>query len=120
MDEQASESLFIRLYLDEDVHKAIPPALQARGFDVVSVHSLKHYTWSDAQHLAYAASEGRAIFTFNAPDYIALHLAYLDQGKSHAGIIVSKQHPIRETIHRLLQLLNRFTNDEMKNQLWWI
>ncbi len=120
MVEETYESLFIRLYLDEDIFKSVAPALQARGFDVASVHDLHHYGWSDAEHLAYAAAEGRAVFTFNAPDYIALHTEYLSEGRSHAGIIVSKQHSIRETIRRLLDLLNRVTRDEMKNQFWWI
>jgi hypothetical protein len=84
------------------------------------VHDLNHYGWSDAQHLVYAAAEGRAIFTFNAPDYIALHTEYLDEGKSHAGIIVSKQHSLRETIRRLLELLNHVTGDEMRDQFRWI
>ena len=120
MVEETSEPLFIRLYLDEDVHKAVAPALQARGFDAVGAHNLRHYGWSDAEHLAYAAAEGRAVFTFNASDYTALHKTYLSEGRSHAGIIVSKQHSIRETTRRLLDLLNRITGDEMKNQLWWI
>lgn len=120
MAEEAGGPLFIRLYLDEDVYKAVAPALQARGFDAVSVHDRRHYGWSDAEHLAYAAAEGRAVFTFNASDYIALHKGYLSEGRSHAGIIVSKQHTIRETIRHLLDLLNRVTDDEMKNQFWWI
>jgi predicted nuclease of predicted toxin-antitoxin system len=120
MVEETGEPLFIRLYLDEDVHKALVPALEARGFDAVGVHDLRHYGRSDAEHLAYAAAEGRAVFTFNAPDYIALHKRYLSEGRPHAGIIVSKQHSIRETIRRLLDLLNRVTGDEMKNQLWWV
>lgn len=44
----------------------------------------------------------------------------MSEEKLHAGIIVAKQHPIRETIRRLLDLLNRVTSDEVKNQLWWI
>jgi predicted nuclease of predicted toxin-antitoxin system len=120
MAEETSETLFIRLYLDEDVFKTIAPALRARGFDAVSVHELGHYGWSDAQHLAYAADNGRAIFTFNASDYIVLHRKYLAEGKPHAGIITCKQHPIRETIRRLLDLLNRVNAGEMQNQFWWI
>lgn len=79
MAEETSETLFIRLYLDEDVFKDIAPALRARGFDAVSVHELGHYGWSDVEHLAYASAERRAIFTFNASDYIALHKKYLAQ-----------------------------------------
>jgi predicted nuclease of predicted toxin-antitoxin system len=120
MTEETGEPLFITLYLDEDVFKDVAPALRARGFDAISVHELGHYGWSDVEHLACAAAEGRAIFTFDASDYIALHRGYLDEGKSHAGIIVSKQHSIRETLHRLLDLLNRVTAAEMQNQLWWI
>ena len=32
--------LFIRLYLDEDVHKRVASALQLRAFDVVSAHEV--------------------------------------------------------------------------------
>lgn len=120
MIEATNQPLFIHLYLDEDVFKAVAPALCARGFDAVSVHDLRHYGWSDAEHLTYAVAEGRALFTFNATDYIALHAAYMSEGKSHAGIIVAKQLPIRETIRRLLDLLNRVTADEVRDQLWWI
>ncbi len=42
------------------------------------------------------------------------------QARPYAGIIVSKQHPIRETIRRLLGLLNHVTAGEMQNQFWWI
>ena len=67
----------------------------------------------------YAAAEGQARFTFNAPDYV-LHREYLVKESPHAGIIVSKQHSLRETIRRLLDLLNRVTADEMQDQFWWI
>ncbi|MBU0703161.1 MAG: DUF5615 family PIN-like protein [Chloroflexi bacterium] len=120
MGRETGDPLFIQLYLDEDVFKSVGPALRARGFNAISVHNLHHYGWTDAEHLAYAAANERAIFTFNAPDYIALHAAYLSEGKSHAGIVISKQHPVRETIRRLLDLLNRVTGDKLKNQLWWV
>ena len=120
MGEGTSDTLFARLYLDEDVFKDIAPALRARGFDAISVHELGHYGWSDTEQLSNAAAEGRVIFTFNAPDYIALHKRCLDAGTPHSGIIVSKQRPIRETLRRLLDLLNRVTAEEMTNQLWWI
>ena len=117
---ETDRPLFIRLYLDEDVFKGVAPALRARGFDAVSVHDLRHYGWSDAQHLAYAAEEGRALFGSNAVDHVSLHREYIGAEKSHAGIVVAKQLPIRETIRRLLDLVNRVTCDELKNQLWWI
>jgi len=61
--------LFIRLYLDEDVHKRVASALRLRRFDVVSAHEVGRWGLSDEEQLTYAAGEGRAIFTFNTSDY---------------------------------------------------
>lgn len=113
-------SPFIRLYLDEDVHKRVAAALRLRHFDVLSAHELGRWGWSDEEQLAFAAAQGRALFTFNPRDYIRLHGEWLQQGREHAGIIVSDQLAIGETVRRLLNLLNRVTADEMRNQLYWL
>jgi hypothetical protein len=112
--------LFIRLYLDEDVHKRVASALRLRRFDVVSAHEVGRWGLSDEEQLAYAATEGRALFTYNTPDYLRLHLAWLQRGQEHYGIIVSDQLPIGETVRRLLNLLNRVTADEMRDQIRWL
>jgi hypothetical protein len=112
--------LFIRLYLDEDVHKRIASALRLRRFDVVSAHEVGRWGLSDAEQLTYAATEGRALFTYNTPDYLRLHLDWLQRGQEHHGIIVSDQLPIGEAVRRLLNLLNRVTADEMRNQIRWL
>ena len=115
-----NDTLFIRLHLDEDVFKDVAQALRLRGFDVISVHELSHQGLSDWEQLDNATATGRAIFTFNVVDYLALHSAYQSAAKEHAGIIVSKQLPINEVIRRLLQLLNSVSAAEMHNQLWWL
>jgi len=112
--------LFIRLYLDEDVHKRVATAIRLRGFDVVSAHEVGHWGLDDEEQLSYAAAEGRALFTYNTPDYLQLHLGWLQCGKGHYGIIVSDQLPIAEAVRRLLNLLNRVTADEMRNQIRWL
>ncbi len=113
-------ALFIHLYIDEDVHESIAPALRRHGYDVLNVREANRRGLSDAEQLAYAAAEGRTLFSFNAADYIALHLEYLAQGQEHAGIVISKQIPISETVHRLLILLDRVSANEMCNQLRWL
>ena len=60
------------------------------------------------------------ILTFNTSDYVRLYFDWLQRGQQHAGIIVSDQLPISETIRRLLNLLNRVTADEMKNEVRWL
>ena len=113
-------SLFIQLYLDEDVHKRVASALRLRHFDVISAHETGRWGLSDEEQLTYAVSQGRAIFTYNTSDYIQLHLDWIHRGKEHYGIIVSDQLPIGETIHRLLNLLNQVTADEMRNEIRWL
>jgi hypothetical protein len=113
-------SLFIRLYLDEDVHKRVATALRLRHFDVISAHEVHRQGLSDEDQLIYAASERRTLFTFNTPDYLQLHLDWLQHGQEHHGIIVSDQLPISETIRRLLNLLNRVTAEEMVNEVRWL
>ncbi|MGH9932400.1 MAG: DUF5615 family PIN-like protein, partial [Pyrinomonadaceae bacterium] len=68
----SDDSLFIRLYLDEDVHKRLASALRLRQFDVVSVHELRRKGLSDAAQLDLAAQDSRALFTYNVADYLKL------------------------------------------------
>ncbi len=65
--------LFIRLYLDEDVHKRVASALRLRHFDAIGAHDLQRWGLSDEEQLTYAATEGRALFTYNTCDFLRLH-----------------------------------------------
>lgn len=112
--------LFVRLYLDEDVHLRVANALRLRHYDVFSVHEAHRRALGDEEQLSFAAGEGRALFTFNTPDYIRLHLDWQQRGDEHFGIIVSNQIPISEVVRRLLNLLNKVAADEMRNQLIWL
>lgn len=112
--------VFIRLYLDEDVHKRVANALKLRHFDVLSAHELGRWGLSDEEQLSYATNEGRALFTYNTADYIKVYQDWLQRRKEHYGIIVSNQLPIGETIRRMLNLLNRLATDEIRNQIRWL
>ena len=41
----------------------------------------------DEEHLLFATTQGRALYGFNARDYFRLHTEFLEQGRSHAGIV---------------------------------
>lgn len=113
-------SLFIRLYLDEDVHKRVTTALRLRHFDAISAHETDRLGASDNVQLQFAAEHDRTLFTFNTAHYLHLHHVWFQKNRAHAGIIVSDQLSIGETIRRLLNLLNRVTTDEIHNQLYWL
>ena len=112
--------LFIRLYLDEDVHKRVASALRLRSFAVLSAHEVGRWGLTDEEQLSFASSGGRALFTYNARHYLELHLAWLQLGRRHAGIIVSDQLPVSETVRRLLNLLNRVSAEEARDQILWL
>jgi predicted nuclease of predicted toxin-antitoxin system len=116
----AGPYLFIRLYLDEDVHLGLAAALRMRSFDAISAHELGRWGLSDAEQLAYAAADARALFTFNTADFLRLHREWLSTGRPHWGIIVSEQTPIGDITRCLLNLLNRVTADEMRDQFYWL
>ncbi|NEQ21612.1 MAG: hypothetical protein F6K28_20825 [Microcoleus sp. SIO2G3] len=114
------DELFIRLYIDEDVHGDLGVALRQHGYDMLTVNEAERGGFSDAQQLAFAAEQNRTIFTFNAADFIALHLEYLTEERTHAGIVISKQISIKDTVRRLLYLIAHVSADEMYNQLRWL
>ena len=71
----------LRLFLDEDVHAALAAALRTQ--------------------------ENRCLVTFNVGDFVRLHNRWMDEGREHAGVIVSKQLPVCEMLRRLLALLQK-------------
>ncbi len=107
----------IQLFLDEDVHSGLAHALRKRGYDVIHAQELDRKGRSDLDQLFFAIEQERCLFTFNVKDFVLLHN---EQGKAqqeHWGIIVSKQLPFRETMSRLLNLLQRYRKEEMKDRL---
>lgn len=75
---------------------------------------------SDDKQLELAASQQRAIVTFNVRDFSLLHEKYLSAGREHWGIIFSTPEPIGVLIRRLLRLLHSVYAEELKNQIRWL
>lgn len=94
-------------------------ALRARGVDVEAANEVGMIDRGDGEHLSYATSQGRVIFSFNVGDFCRLHGEFLANRQSHAGIIVSRQqrYSVGETMRRILKLIGTKTSDEMQNQL---
>lgn len=110
----------IPLYLDEDsMDRDLVTALQARGVDVITAADAGMLGRSDADHLDYATSQGRVLFSFNRGDFYRLHTTYLTEGKSHTGIILASQqrYSIGEQMRQLLELIATKSAKEMLNNV---
>lgn len=114
-------SLFIRLYLDEDVSILLAELLRPRGFDVLTSRDAHTLGQSDAAQLSFASAQQRALLTHNRADFEALHLAALRDSRPHSGIIIAnRRHSDMGLARRVMNLLNTFTADEITNQLLYL
>jgi len=107
----------LRLFFDEDVHTALAVTLRKRGHDAVHALEEKRLGLPDESQLTFAAAENRCLVTFNVGDFVQLHNRWIAEEREHAGIIVSKQLPVGESLRRLLALLQRENGETMKGQL---
>jgi hypothetical protein len=79
----------IRFFTDEDVYGSVAGALRRAGYDAVSTPEAGRLRESDESQLHWAATEGRALVTFNVGHFAAQHAEWMRCGLYHAGIIVS-------------------------------
>lgn len=94
-------------------------ALRARGVDVITALDEGMIERSDDEHLEYATTQGRVLFTCNVADFYRLHTSFLTQGKSHVGMILAPQqrYSVGEQMRRLLKLINTKSAEEMKSEV---
>lgn len=71
----------IRFHLDENCAGAIAAGLRTRGIDVTTAAEAGLLGATDREHVAYANSLGRVVFTQDG-DFLGIHRS----GMPHAGI----------------------------------
>jgi len=107
----------VQLYLDTDVQKKLARLLRERGFDAISAYEVGHAHLPDPEHLIYAAEQERVLLTYNIGDFMRLYQAWWNEGRQHAGVVVSRQLPLGELLRRTLRLLETVPADEMVNNI---
>ena len=108
----------MKLYLDEDSSsRALAKALRIRGIDLLDIHDTDLFGVPDEDQLTFAAQNQRTIFTFNVRDFVILHTQWIEQGKSHSGIIVSQQLSVGTIIQRISRLAHAKSALEMQDSL---
>ena len=113
-----TERVFISLYIDEDASKKFATVPRELGYDAVTTAEAGQLEADDEEQLKFATEQGRAILTFNAKHFQALHTRYCQEGREHAGIIVlNRKVSFSENLRRLLRLLDSVTAEEMRGQI---
>ena len=110
----------VKLYLDEDVRPLLSRVLRDRGIDCLSTHEAENLERTDAEQLAFAASQGRTLVTFNVKDFVPLARTYAEAGRHHGGIILSDHLPFGTLLRRLLLLLRDVGDRDLSDRLIWL
>lgn len=109
-----------KLYLNEHLSPRLAEQLRQHGFDVTSTLEANLVEADDDDQLAHAASEQRALVTFNHKDFSPRHEQYITESREHWGIVLSTEESTDVLRHRLLRLLNSLSADDLKNQIRWL
>lgn len=101
------------------MHRGLITALRARGIDIQTAEEVGFRPRPDEEHLRYAASQGRALFTFNVRDFFRIHTELLEKGQGHAGLILAKQEgfQVGRYMRGLLRLIGELGADDMRNRV---
>ena len=109
-----------RLHLDADTSiRALQKALQHRGHDVTRTpNDWMRSNASDRTQLLGATAQGRALFTFNIRDFMALTHQY----PKHSGIILAAQKSwtLSSLITALDRLLSETQAEDWVGQVRWL
>jgi len=114
-------TLFIRLYLDEDVSVLLAQLLRPHGFEVLTTRDAHNLGSSDAAQLRYAAEHHWTLLTHNRIDYERLQAEGLRDQRPHAGILIANRRASDfDLARRIMTVLNRFTHEEIANHLLYL
>jgi hypothetical protein len=110
----------LHLHCDADTSsKALHRALLERGHGVTrTLNEWMPFDASDEQQLLGATAQGRAIFTYNIRDFIALGKRY----PHHAGIILTRQNSmsLKQLIDALDCVLTETAAEQWSGQTRWL
>ena len=109
-----------KLLLDEHIWAYLAKILREQGFDVTHVNEVNLDATPDEEILQFAASEHRAVVTFNVRDFVPLAVQYYEDGKEHYGVVVSKEISHGELKRRVTKLLESVTPEELINAVRYL
>jgi predicted nuclease of predicted toxin-antitoxin system len=107
----------IRFHLDESAPVAVALALRQRGIDATTPEDVGLLSATDEEHVAFASSDNRVIFTQDV-DFLAIH----QSGVPHAGMVYCQQQTrtIGHIVRRLVQIWELCEAQEMAGRVEFI
>jgi len=110
----------IKFYLNENIPTVLADALKRRGYDAVTTQTHGKRQAADIDQILFAASQNRAILTFNTAHYVKLYIELHKKHINHSEIVVSEQLSIGELLKRLLKLASSLSTEDIKNRLEYL
>lgn len=102
----------MRLLLNEQINPAVAAQLRRRGYDVCAANELGTRGATDPEQLAAAASERRALVTYNVADFQELLIGWSHRGVTHWGIVfVSEKTIPQRSVGLLVRALQKLLKD---------
>jgi len=110
----------IILYADEDVDVLIKPILQAKGFKLNTTLDESMLGKTDQEQLDHAIKLRSVFVTHNRIDFEKLAVQYLEEGKTHFGIIIATRRNVYELSRRIGRLLELHKMNGLVNSVWYV
>ena len=109
------------LYLDHDIDARLADALRRHRFDIVTTIEIGMQEASDRSQLAYAADNHRIFVTHNIRHFPGIHLAWIQEGQHHSGIVVLAGYPpIGVWLERVRTLFSLLSPNDLHDQLLFL
>ncbi|MEM7112408.1 MAG: DUF5615 family PIN-like protein [Chloroflexota bacterium] len=110
----------VKLLLDVHIWEGLAATLQKQGFDVLHINHTPHRELEDEGVLEFAAQEERAVLTCNHRDFVPLARIWFEEGKPHAGIILSIQLSRTAYLQQTQKLLSTLSAAQLQNSVRWL
>jgi hypothetical protein len=102
-----------RLYLDENIARAIGEILANRKCDILRPGPARMLGRSDMDQLLFAAENDRCLVSHDIADFVTLHSQFIQQGREHAGILLIAHDPRPSVI--AAKILRRLAKENHKS-----
>ena len=113
-------SVFISLYLDEDLNVLVSDLLTSRCLYAMRARDPRKLHATDADQFTYAVRQARTLVTLNRTDFDELLQSHYASGQMHYGVTFAVRRSRQEIAQRLLVILKQVKADEMQNQVRYI